>query len=103
MEETFRIFISEGTCANVGFGFGGKVSLTMGLLGNRGKKRRFCAVAINVSEDEVQFLLAIQFTEKTVFQPRVLDRMLVEACLNQEERLALHWTTETVPACSSSI
>lgn len=64
----------------------------MGCLGNGGKKRRFCAVAINVSEDEVQFLLAIQFTEKTVFQPRVLDTIPVEACLNQEERLAFDRT-----------
>ena len=89
MEETFRIFISEGTCANVGFGFGGKVSLRMGLLGNRGKKRRFCAVAINVSEDEVQFLLAIEFTEKTVFQPRVLDRMLGRSLSESRGKIGL--------------
>ena len=53
------------------------------------KKRRFCAVAINVSEDEVQFLLAIQFTEKTVFQPRVLDRMLGRSLSESRGKIGL--------------
>ena len=77
----------------------------MGLLKNGMKKRSSCAVAINVSEDEVQFLLPHTIhSEDCVFSAyRVLDRILVEACLNQQERLAFNRTTETVLGCPVSI
>ena len=61
------------------------------------------SVQLQLMSQKTKFSSCLPYNSqrRLCFSLGYLTECSVEACLNQEERLAFNWTTETVPACSS--